>query len=79
MKSRPRLYSILFFAALFIFLAVFFTSAHPLMPYDSDDWTYIAASREPFPSHDEYNPGKVFPETFQGLISFIVNFAGEFH
>lgn len=55
---------------IFISMFVFYTSVKMLTISDPDDWTYISKIRMPFPSLNEYNPAKVFPETIMGLCGY---------
>ena len=54
---------------IFIFLMIFFTNIHPLIIYDSDDWLYMSYRREAIPDINEWNPGKVLPETMMPIVS----------
>lgn len=64
-------------------LFTFFTVAHPLYIYDTDDWTYISYSRHGWPTVSQWNPTKVLPETLMPLtaelgIRFIMPFTGDY-
>lgn len=66
-----------------ICLFTFYTVAHPMYIYDTDDWTYIASSRHAWPSIKEWNPTKILPETLMPLtaefgIRFIMPFTGDY-
>lgn len=62
---------------LLIFLSFlsFYTVAHPMYIYDTDDWTYIAYSRNAWPSVQQWNPTKILPET---LMPFVAEFGVKF-
>jgi hypothetical protein len=53
----------------FIIILVFFTSAHPIVPYDGDDWYTLSTFRHPVPlaSGSDWNPSRVFPEVLGPL------------
>jgi len=63
--------------SVFLVILVFFTVAHPVVPYDIDDWLFLSRFRLPFPDIMEWNPSRVFPEVlapFAGLFAaYIVN------
>ena len=66
-----------------ICFVVFYTVAHPMYIYDTDDWTYIANSRHAWPTTKEWNPTKILPETLMPLtaemgIRFIMPFSGDY-
>lgn len=56
---------------IFIVMFVFFCFIHPLIPYDGDDWTYIAYIRAAVPLWGDWNPTRIFPETFMPICSYI--------
>ena len=60
--------------ALLLFLVVFFLEAHPLVPYDADDWTYLGCIRHALPMPGTWNPCKVFPETIEGICGYIAGY-----
>lgn len=68
-KKKDRVRECLFFTISFIFLMIFFTSIHPLIVYDSDDWLYMSYRREAIPDIREWNPSKVLPETLMPIVS----------
>lgn len=49
---------------IFILLMVYFLVIHPLIIYDTDDWYNISYMRRALPIWKDFNPIKVFPETF---------------
>ncbi len=72
-----------FFIFLFLCFYLFFTMAHPLYIYDTDDWTYISNARHAWPMPDAWNPTKIFPETLMPLVAelgliFIMPFTGDY-
>lgn len=71
-SSFRNLYiEILFFVITFICVFTFFSIAHPMFIYDTDDWTYISYSRQALPSVNQWNPTKILPETLMPLVSEI--------
>lgn len=50
------------FAFVLLAMLLFFERAHPLVILDTDDWTYISASRVALPSRRFWNPARIFPE-----------------
>ena len=60
----------IYFLTVFIVMYIFYTNVKQLTISDPDDWTYISKIRTPIPSLKEYNPAKVFPETFMGLCGY---------
>lgn len=62
-KSIPKsLLRLAFWASIFTWCMVFFYQIRPLVPYDLDDWTYIAYRRLAIPVWGLWNPSKVLPE-----------------
>ncbi|SKB65550.1 hypothetical protein SAMN06296386_103201 [Lachnospiraceae bacterium] len=73
------------FLILFVGLFLYFTYAHPLVIFDTDDWNYVGEPRHAIPGFGRgiWNPIKVFPEILQCLISelgvcFIMPFTKDF-
>ena len=64
-------YPLLLGIGTFLLIFLFFSQAHPLYPYDADDWTYLYHTRGFYPSTEEYNPTRLLPEILMPL-------AGEF-
>ena len=69
-KRKEYLIWISYFLAIFIVMFIFYTNVKQLTISDPDDWTYISKIRIPVPSLKQYNPAKVFPETFMGLCGY---------
>ena len=69
--SKSKFFLIALGGLLFLYLMIFFTSIHPLVIYDSDDWLYISYRREALPNIHEWNPTKVLPETLLPFVSDI--------
>ena len=63
-KKRDMIVWILFCCLIFAGICTFFLKFHPLMVFDTDDWTYLSFTRQSklLPSTKEWNPIKVFPE-----------------
>ena len=62
---------LVFFGLCFVSLFIFFSYAHPLVPYDGDDWFFLAAIRDAYPYWGGWNPVKVLPETLMPLCGYI--------
>ena len=62
----------IFLGTVFLGMAIFFTQAHPFIPFDGDDWKDLAELRTvAFPKWHDWNPIKVLPETFSGLTGYL--------
>lgn len=61
----------LFFGLIFLSIVIFFTTAHPLVPYDGDDWSNLSLMRKAVPMTGAYNPIKILPETLFPLAGLI--------
>lgn len=59
---------ITFFTSIFVAVFSFFTVAHPLVPYDGDDWANLSLMRKAVPLLSTYNPVKVLPEDLFPLV-----------
>ncbi len=71
MKKMKDSQLFLFYSiVVYLIMLVFFSRINPLVVYDADDWTYISALRLPIPDPREWNPTKIFPETFMPLLSY---------
>lgn len=68
MKKYFFVYHIFYLFFLFSFLFIWYTRAYPLLVADADDWTYISYIRQAIPKWGIWNPAKVLPETFMGII-----------
>ena len=66
--NQKRTKVIIFYGIIFLSFYYFFTKCEPIMVCDPDDWTYISYIRLPFPLWGNWNPTKIFPETFMGII-----------
>lgn len=73
---KKQLNSYFFFLATFLLLVLFFSQIHPLLPFDSDDWTFMSANRIALPSPRYWNPSRVLPEVlmpfFSGLAAYTI-------
>lgn len=56
---------------IFFTIFVFFTQAHPIYPYDADDWTYLYHTREAYININEYNPTRILPELLMPACGWI--------
>ena len=68
---KKNAYHYLFFIIIFISLFTFFTIAHPLFLFDSDDWGYCTFHRRAIPNLYEWNPTRIFPEVLYPFCSKI--------
>lgn len=71
MKKEYRTLVILEQVAIGAFLIFFFAKWCPLVPYDADDWIYLAYDRLPIPIWGDWNPSRVLPETLMPLVGRI--------
>lgn len=69
--KQTRTLELLWYAFIFSFMYIWFTQIHPLIVFDTDDWTYIAHVRYALPIWGDWNPSRVFPEVFMPLVSAI--------
>ena len=60
--DSKKLLRLAFWVCVFTWCMVFFYRIKPLIPYDLDDWTYIAHRRLAVPVWRLWNPSKVLPE-----------------
>ncbi|WP_302297319.1 hypothetical protein [Mitsuokella multacida] len=60
-----------FFAGIFVAIFSFSTVAHPLVPYDGDDWSNLSLMRKAVPLIHTYNPIKVLPEDLFPLVGIV--------
>lgn len=59
-------YAFIYFTILiFIFCLMFFCKVHPLIPYDADDWFFLAKNRIALPLWGSWNPTRIFPEVLE--------------
>lgn len=82
-KLKIKLPLVLFTIIAFVCFYVFYTIAHPLYIYDTDDWTYISYSRHAWPKVSLWNPTKVLPETLMPFMAelglrFIMPLTGDY-
>ena len=61
-------------AAVFVLVFIFFTIAHPVVPYDCDDWRYLGQFRRPLPEMDQWNPSRILPEVLTPLAGIFAAF-----
>jgi hypothetical protein len=56
---------------IFAFIYVFFTIAHPMIPWVGDDWACMGAmSRRALPTNETWNGGRVFPDVFAPMVGY---------
>lgn len=85
-KSRTGRQRVLYIAAFFMIFAglfIFFVVVHPLIIYDTDDWIYIAHTRQALPLWEEWNPTRILPETLMPFcadlgVDIIFPFTGDY-
>lgn len=61
----------IFFGLIFLSIVIFFTTAHPLVPYDGDDWANLSFMRKAVPMTGAHNPIKILPETLFPLAGLV--------
>lgn len=70
-KNINNIYSHILFIGIFCFFYIFYTQIHPLIPYNSDDWTFMSANRIALPNINAWNPSRILPEILMPLFSNI--------
>lgn len=64
--------TLLFGVFIFISMLLFFYEVHPFVLFDADDWKDMSELRNvAFPKWNDWNPIKVFPETFMALTGYL--------
>ncbi|MDR2479071.1 MAG: hypothetical protein LBD48_07145 [Treponema sp.] len=66
-KIKDNCWLLLSAAAVFVLVYLFFALAHPVVPYDNDDWNYLGLFRRALPLGTEWNPSRVFQEVITPL------------
>lgn len=66
--AKEKLYRRLWYVSVFAFVFFWFTQIHPLVLFDADDWNYASYFRWALPQWGDWNPARVFPETFMPLV-----------
>ncbi|MGY5957265.1 Inner membrane protein [Kosakonia sp. BK9b] len=61
-QAREKMITRLFFLFLFICVALFFTTVHPVTIISGDEWYNLSLSRQAYPQWRSFNPIKVVPE-----------------
>jgi hypothetical protein len=69
-KIRDNGWFVLSVFAVFLFIYIFFAVAHPVVPYDGDDWRYLGQFRRPLPEAAQWNPSRVLPEVITPLAGY---------
>lgn len=67
--QKAKVLSLMF--AIFAFFMYFFTIAHPVYPFDIDDWGNMISMRWAHPIPYDWNPTKVLPEMLLPLCTEI--------
>lgn len=65
--KQYRIQDSIFYSFLLVGFVVFYFKAHPIIPFDADDWDNLNFFRGAYPSLEKWNPTKVFPECFEPL------------
>jgi hypothetical protein len=73
-KIRDNIWLVVSLCAVFVAIYLFFTRAHPIVPYDGDDWRYLGWFRRPLPTLQEWNPSRVLPEIITPLAGYFAAF-----
>ncbi len=73
-QKKIRILKIIYLSGIFLAMFIFFTQIHPLVIFDTDDWSYISARRHMLPIWGIWNPTRVFPEVFMPLCGDIAGF-----
>lgn len=66
---KAKVLSLMF--SIFAFFMYFFTIAHPVYPFDIDDWGNMISMRWAHPIPYDWNPTKVLPEMLLPLCTEI--------
>ena len=66
-QLRENFIFISFVTFVFLFMLIWFNNIHPLVIYDSDDWFYVSYIRTAIPAIGQWNPSRIFPETFSAV------------
>lgn len=74
MQAKKYIRSLVAFGSIFIVLYIFFTKIHPLIIFDTDDWTYISSTRDAFPMIESWNPARILPEILMPLCASVATF-----
>lgn len=72
--DSAKIQGLLFWLVLFFAVLLFFTRLHPLIVYDTDDWTYLTYTRDAVPLPGAWNPSRVFPEVFMPLCASLAGY-----
>lgn len=73
-RSHPDFQCFLVLLPITILTFIFFFEVHPLVPFDTDDWTYLGYYREAFPLWGNWNPTRVFPEVLIPNMAYLASF-----
>lgn len=69
--QHKKILSGLFFGMIFLFFVIFFTTIHPIILFDMDDWYYAFIHRAAIPLWKYWNPIRMFAEVFMPIVSMI--------
>lgn len=66
--KKSRIYIAAWYFFVFGFLYIWFSQIHPLVLYDSDDWSFASYIRRGIPMWRDWNPSRVLPETLMPMV-----------
>jgi len=73
-KDRKKIILYIWYLLVFTGMYVWFTQVHPLIVFDSDDWSFVSYTRPGLPIWQDWNPARVLPETLMPLVSNVAVF-----
>lgn len=78
MQNKERLYFVIFFLSLFCILYCFFRYAHPVVPWDGDDWRTlgykIVQARTPYPKVENFESERMFCSFIGTICGYLAAF-----
>ena len=74
-QTKNTVFSIAVPVFVFSAIFIFFAKAHPIIPWDGDDWrTLTIYNHRGFPTWGTWNPSRIFPEVFGPLAGYFAAF-----
>lgn len=71
LKTKTGLINIVALVAVFVGILIFFLGAHPIVPWDGDDWGTIGNyNRHALPTWGTWNPSRILPEVIGPLLGY---------
>ncbi|MCQ2096648.1 MAG: hypothetical protein MJY87_01730 [Fibrobacter sp.] len=61
-SHSSKISQIIAITIIFSFTFLYFSFINPIVPFDADDWLFLAFMRAPIPIWNAWNPGRVLPE-----------------